>query len=90
MKQPLLKGEALCKTTLSNGSSKAPTPTNKKAPSGRKLSAQLTEGECATKVLPLFQNERTVSCFAGSSTRSRGSPLSEGAKDDIALSKAGG
>ena len=28
---PLLKGEALSKITLSNGSSKAPTPTNKKA-----------------------------------------------------------
>ena len=31
------------------GSSRAPTPTNKKAPSGRELSAQLTEGECVTK-----------------------------------------
>ena len=43
------------------------------------------EGERATKELSLFQNKRTVSCFAGSSTRSRGSPLSEGAKGDIEI-----
>ena len=37
------------------------------------------EGECATKEILLFQNERTTFCFAYSSTRSRGSPLPEGA-----------
>ena len=36
------------------------------------------------KKLLLFKNKRTAFCFAGSSTRLRGSPLSEGAKGDIA------
>ena len=37
------------------------------------------------KEILIFQNERDVSRLAGSSTRSRGSPLSEGAKDKIVL-----
>ena len=58
-----------------------------KALSGRELAACTPEGECATKELPLFQNKRTAFCFTGSSTRLRGSPLSEGAKGDIAPNK---
>ena len=51
----------------------------------RELAACTPEGERAIKEILLFQNKRTVSCFAGSSTRLRGSPLSEGAKGEIAL-----